>query len=139
FLAAMSDQPAAQQLIRQVLADHPNDPLALITLAQLQRAARDRNAHAATIQRLLPLLRADLSLEPADRVALAFELTAARATEAARAELARCWATFQPVDVRRLSPESLAMLLRATGDLQVAAPADLLAQAKGIATADSVR
>ncbi|HEX7631274.1 MAG TPA: hypothetical protein VF388_04005, partial [Lacunisphaera sp.] len=135
--AAMGDHPAAAQLIRQVLTDHPDEVLALITLAQLQRAARDRNAHAAMIQHLLPLLRTNPPLEPADHVALAFELTAARAIEAARAVLVRGWTTFQPADVRRLAPESLAMLLRATHDLQVQPNAELLTLANRIAAGDS--
>lgn len=136
FLAAMNDMAAAQELVRQVLAENPRQLPALILLAQLQRTARDRPAHTATIQRLLPLLATDPALEPGDRVALALELAAANALDAARAQVARCWASFQEREVRRLSPELLAVLLRLTRDFSVTAPPALRAVAEHQAALD---
>lgn len=139
FLAAMGDPASAQQLIRQVVAANPNQLTALVTLAQFQRAARERSAHNNTVERLRPLLRTDPPLEPADRVALALELAAASIPDATYAQVARCWATFQPPDIRRLAPETLAVLLQLTRDFKVAPPPELLALAENIAAADRPR
>lgn len=139
FLAAMGDTASAQQLIRQVLAGNPDQVLALVTLAQLQRAARERSAHNNTVERLRPLLRTDPPLEPADRIALALELAAAGIPDATHAQVARCWATFQPPDIRRLPPEMLAVLLQLTRDFKAVPPPELLALAESLAAADRPR
>ncbi len=136
FLGAMGDPTAARELVRQVLAENPRHLPGLVLLAQLQRAARDRPAHTATIQRVLPLLAAAPALEADDRVALALELAAGNSLDAARAQVALGWATFQEREVRRLSPELLAIWLRLTRDFSVTAPAGLLAVAEHQAAAD---
>jgi hypothetical protein len=135
----MGDTASAQQLIRQVLAKNPNQVMALLTLAQFQRAARERSAHNNTVERLRPLLRTDPPLEPADRIALALELAAAGIPDATYAQVARCWATFQPPDIRRLAPEILAVLLQLTRDFQVAPPPELLTLADRLSAADRPR
>ncbi len=139
FLAAMGDTASAQQLVRQVLAGHPDHVMALVALAQLQRTARERSAHNNTVERLRPLLRADPPLEPADRVAVALELAAAGIPDATYAQVARCWATFQPPDIRRLPPETLAVLLQLTRDFKVVPRPELLALAETQAAADRPR
>jgi len=136
FLAAMGDTASAQQLIRQVVAANPNELTALVTLAQFQRAARERSAHNNTVERLRPLLRTDPPLEPADRIALALELAAAGIPDATYAQVARCWATFQPPDIRRLPPETLAVLLQLTRDFKAVPPPELLSLAESLAAAD---
>lgn len=136
FLAAMGDPAAALQLIRQVVAANPDQVTALVTLAQFQRAARERSAHNHTVERLRPLLRTDPPLEPADRVALALELAAAGIPDATYAQVARCWATFLPPDIRRLAPETLAVLLQLTRDFKVEPPPELFALAESLAAAD---
>ena len=136
FLAAMGDPAAAQELVRQVLAENPGQVTALLIQAQLQRTARDRAAHAATMRHLHALLATDPELEPADRVALALELAAANDPAAARAQVARCWAGLDDRAVRRLPPEFLATLLGLTRDFSVTAPSDLLALAEGLAAGD---
>lgn len=139
FLAAMGDPAAALQLIRQVVAANPDQVTALVTLAQFQRAARERSAHNNTVERLRPLLRTDPPLEPADRVALALELAAAGIPDATYAQVARCWATLQPPDIRRLAPETLAVLLQLTRDFKVEPPPELFALAESLAAADRPR
>jgi hypothetical protein len=139
FLAAMGDTAAAQQLIRQVVAANPDQVTALVTLAQFQRAARERSAHNNTVERVRPLLRTDPPLEPADRVALALELAAAGIPDATYAQVARCWATFHPQDIHRLSPETLAVLLQLTRDFKVVPPPERLALAERLAAADRPR
>lgn len=139
FLAAMGDTASALQLIREVVAANPDQLLALVTLAKFQRAARERSAHNLTVERVRPLLRADPPLEPADRVALALELAAAGIPDASYAQVARCWATFKAEDVRRLPPETLAVLLQLTRDFKAVPPAELLALAESLAAADRPR
>jgi len=139
FLAAMGDSASAWPLIREVVAANPDQLTALVTLARFQRAARERSAHNHTVERLRPLLRSDPTLEPADRVALALELAAAGIPDAAYAQVARCWATFQPPDVRRLPPETLAVLLQLTRDFKAVTPPELHALAESLAAADRPR
>lgn|GEM_PF-5537462 len=61
-------------------------------------------------------------------------LAADSAQESAR--LARCWATFQPPDIRRPAPETLVGLLQLTRDFKVVPPPELLALAESLAAAD---
>ena len=135
----MGDTASAQQLIRQVLAGNPDQVTALVALAQFQRAARERSAHNNTVERLRPLLRTDPSLEPADRIALALELAAAGIPDATHAQAARCWAALQPPDIRRLAPETLAVLLQLTRDFKVVPPPELLSLAESLSAADRPR
>jgi tetratricopeptide (TPR) repeat protein len=136
FFAAMGNSEAAEDLLRQVLADKPDHVTALVTLARLQRTARDRAAHAATMQRVLPLLAADSALELRDRVALAVELAAWGRQDAARIQVERCWAAADDAALARLPPESLPLLLRLTRDLPVNAPAGLLQFAETLQASD---
>jgi len=139
FLAAMGDRTAAQEIIRQVLAGNPDQLTALVTLAQFQRSARERSAHHHTVERLRPLLRTDPALEPADRIALALELAAAGIADATYAQVVRCWATLQPPDIRRLPPDTLAVLLQLSRDFKVVPPPELLALAERLSAADRPR
>lgn len=136
FLAAMGDEDAARDLVRQVVAENPDEFLALLVQAQLQRAARLRAAHAATVAHLRAVLPRDPAWETGDRVALALELAAAGYAAEAHAQLARCWADTGDRDLRRLAPDSLASLLLLTRNLQVSAPPDLLALAQQLGAAD---
>jgi hypothetical protein len=136
FLTAIGNARAARQVVEQALATDPNHLNALVELARLQRAARDRAGHAATMRRALAQLRSDPAMTAGDRIALALELTAAGAREAGRAELVRCWAGLDATNLPKLWPESLAVLLRLTDDLAVEAPAALWASAESLSTAD---
>lgn len=132
FLLALGNAPAASDLVRQVLAYNPDHASALITLAQLQRADRQRSAHGVTMQHLRTLLATDPTLATSDRVALALELMAAGDPDSARTQLMRTWASLDPRTLRRLPPESLGVLLRLTRDLAVAAPPNLLPLAESL-------
>lgn len=139
FLAAMGRPAASLTLVRQVLIENPHELLALVTLAQLQRAARDRSAHNQTIERLRPLLRADPNLSVSDRVDVAWELAAEGIADATYAQVTRAWADSTERDIRRLAPETLDRLLRLTRDFKVVPPPALLAVAQGMAAADQKR
>ncbi|MDI1336688.1 MAG: hypothetical protein PSU94_10965 [Lacunisphaera sp.] len=137
FLIALGNPAAGHGLIAQVLAANPDQVPALITLAQFQRTARERTAHRATAEHLLRILRADPALELGDRTALALELAAAGAIDAARRQIELGWASAGERDLRRVPPEVLPVLLRLTGDFQVAAPPELRALAELLAAGDS--
>jgi hypothetical protein len=139
YLAAMDNAATARELLRQVLAVQPDHLLALITLAQLQRADRDRAAHAVTLRRIPPLLAAAGPLHPRDRIALAGELAAAGLAEAARRQVSLCWETLDAAGVRRLPPELLPLLLFVTRDLKVTPPPELLTLAESLQAADRLR
>ncbi len=126
FFAAMGDAATARDLLGQVLADQPDHLLALLASAQLQRAARDRAAHTATLQRLRPLLARDPALELRDRVGLALELAAGNLPDDVRGQLTRAWVESSDRDLRRLPPEAVVTLLRLTRDFKVTAPRDKL-------------
>jgi hypothetical protein len=136
YLAAMGNAAAARELLRQVLAVQPDHLLALVALAQLQRAGRDRAAHSVTLRRVQPLLAAAGPLNPRDRIALAGELAAAGLADAARRQVLLCWETLDDAGVRRLPPELLPLLLYVTRDLKVSPPPGLLALAESLHTAD---
>jgi hypothetical protein len=139
YLAAMGSAPAARELLRQVLAIQPDHLMALVTLAQLQRAERDRAGHGMTLWRVQPLLTAARSLEPRHRVALAVELAAGGMAAAARSEVVLCWESLDVPGVRRMPPELLPLLLRATRDFKVSPPPELLALAEKLRAADRQR
>jgi len=136
FLAAMGDPAAARELVRQVLGEDPRHIPGLVLLAQLQRAARDRPAHGATIQRLLPLLATGPALEPDDRVALALELAAANALDAARAQVALGWATSRSARCGACHRSCWRSGCDSRVIFSVSAPAGLLAAAEHQAAAD---
>jgi hypothetical protein len=135
----MGNRPGAQKLILQVLGEDPRHLSAHVTLAQIQRTARDRSAHSATIERMRPLLRADPDLSAADRIAVAWELAAAGIADATYTQIMRTWADCAERDIRRLSPESLGMLLRLTRDFKAVPPPALLTLAETLAAADTAR
>jgi hypothetical protein len=137
FLTALGDPAAGQELIQQVLRADPDHVTALVALAQFQRAARQRAAHRTTTGHLLALLSADPALEFGDRAALALELAAAGANDAARRQLGLAWAAARERDVRRLPPESLSLLLRATRELAVPAPPALTGLAETLLAGDA--
>ncbi len=121
FLAAMGSPAAAGRILGELLSTDPTNAPALITLASLQRTARDRAAHRTTVERLLRLLEADPPLETADRIALAFELAASGRADATRMQATRCWSELSAEGLSRLAPETVLMLLHVTEDFQVAA------------------
>nr|MDI1247655.1 hypothetical protein [Lacunisphaera sp.] len=137
FLTALGDPAAGQELVQQVLRAEPGHVTALVALAQFQRAARQRAAHHTTAGHLLAALTADPTLEFGDRIALALELAAAGANDAARRQLGLAWASARERDVRRLPPESLPLLLRATRDLAVPAPPALTGLAETLWAGDA--
>jgi hypothetical protein len=137
FLAALGNPDAGRELVRQVLRADPDHVPALIALAQFQRAARERPAHRETTDHLLDLLRRDPALEFGDRVSVALEFAAAGAADDARRQLGLGWATVGARDLRRLPPESLAVLLQLTRDLHAAAPPELRGLAESLAAGDS--
>lgn len=139
FLASMGNPAAAHTLVQQVLAANPNHVIGLVTLARLQRAARDRSAHNLTIERLRPLLRADPDLAPADRVDVAWELAAAGIADATYTQVMRAWADCTGRDLRRLPPETLGHFLRLTHDFKATPPPAFLTLAQNLAAADSAR
>jgi tetratricopeptide (TPR) repeat protein len=137
FLAALGDPAAGLELVQQILRADPDHLPALVALAQFQRAARQRAAHRTTTGRLLALLSADPALAFGDRIALALELAAAGATDPARRQLGLAWAPARERDVRRLPPETLPLLLRATRDLAVPAPPALTGLAETLLAGDT--
>jgi hypothetical protein len=139
YLAAMGNPAAAQELLGRVLAAQPDHLVALVTLAQVQRAGRDRTAHGATMRRVSPLLADADSLAPGDCVALAGELAAAGMAEAARSQIVRCWESLDAAAIRRLPPEPLRLLLIVTRDARVTAPPALLSLAESLHEADQRR
>jgi hypothetical protein len=136
FLAGMGDTASAGQLARQVIAQNPDQVLALLVQAQLQRAARQRTAHAATLAQLRAVLPREMVLATADRAALALELAAAGYAAEAKAQLSRCWTDSGERDLRRLAPDALATLLLLTRNLSAEAPPSLLRLAEEISATD---
>ena len=139
FFAAMGDGATARDLLRQVLADEPDHLIALLTSAQFQRAARDRDAHAATLQRLRLLLARDPALELRDRVGLALELAAGNFPDDVRGQLTRVWADSSDRDLRRLPPEMVSVLIRLTHDFSVTTPPEKWQLVESLRVGDAPR
>jgi hypothetical protein len=136
FLAALGNPAGGEALVREVLAVQPDHMMALVTLAGLQRANRDRVAHAATIQRVRPLLSTEPKLTLNERVALAWELAAAGARDESRAEIVRSWGEADERALKRLTPEAVPQLLRLTRDYAVEVNRDRLQLVESIQAAD---
>lgn len=136
FLAAVGKPAAARRLVEQVVSAQPDHLNAWVELARLQRAARDRAGHAASMRRVQALLANAPALEVRDRIPLALELAAAGARDVARTETQRCWASLNAGSLNHLWPEQLTILLRISQDLAVDIPADLRQAAEKLEAAD---